>query len=449
MLVKANSFADFMPHERVIDNPYIGFKSFQHYDGEHLFDESIPGWKTELHPFFEEAEYVEVKSGYHPKCTIAYFRLCWINYEPQDGKYNDELVSSILEKAQKKGQSVFLRLMPHTARGADIPSWLAAQIPHPTRAQNDEEYEHRNEPWCHIKESPTHPMFYERFAQAIKHLGETFDNHPALFAVDISLVGSWGEGHCSDKVEKKHILQLADAYLDGFKTTQLLCQTANADLLEYFNSKRNVGIRADCLGDPWWHMNRFYPYIFAKNKDLWKHSHISFEVGYTLNTWLNNGWDINEIIEQSLKWHISSFNAKFRPCPDEWKPIIDRWLCKMGYRFALRNIKYPNRVSPGDNAQIEFWIENRGVAPIYKPLPFKFILKNENSYYEFDTNIDITSYLPGDNTEELILNIPRDIVPGEYTLSATIGGGDYPVVQFAMECENDGKAFDLVKIKVE
>ncbi len=33
----------------------------------------------------------------------------------------------------------------------------------------------------------------------------------------------------------------------------------------------------------------------------------------------DKGWDIDYIIDQSLKWHISSFNAKSSAVPAEWK----------------------------------------------------------------------------------------------------------------------------------
>ena len=34
------------------------------------------------------------------------------------------------------------------------------------------------------------------------------------------------------------------------------------------------------------------------------------EVCWVMQHWLDKGWDVNYIIDQSLKWHISSFNGK-------------------------------------------------------------------------------------------------------------------------------------------
>ena len=76
-----------------------------------------------------------------------------------------------------------------------------------------------------------------------------------------------------------------------------------------------------------------------------------------MQTWKEKGWDVDYIIDQSLKWHISSFNAKSSPVPVEWKPQVDRWLKKMGYRFVLRKFTYPNEISSSGQLAFTSWWE--------------------------------------------------------------------------------------------
>jgi hypothetical protein len=62
--------------------------------------------------------------------------------------------------------------------------------------------------------------------------------------------------------------------------------------------------------------------------------------------WKDMGWDVDYIINESLKWHISSFNGKSSVVPKEWWPQVNRWLKKMGYRFVLRKFTYSAAVKP-------------------------------------------------------------------------------------------------------
>lgn len=57
-------------------------------------------------------------------------------------------------------------------------------------------------------------------------------------------------------------------------------------------------------------------------QDAWKKAHVSFEICGTFPSWKeNHGYgpdEVKYIIDQSLKWHISSFNAKSSQVPEEW-----------------------------------------------------------------------------------------------------------------------------------
>ena len=138
--------------------------------------------------------------------------------------------------------------------------------------------------------------------------------------------------------------------------------------------------------------------------------------------------------------HISSINAKYSPIPWEWKEKIDGWLKKMGYRFAVRMVEYPEKASAGDEISILLWIENVGVAPLYNALPFTLRLENEKKQVVFDTEIDARKWMPGDTIENLEITLPEELPQGTYSLSYRLGGGNLPVVQFATDtsCSEDG-----------
>jgi hypothetical protein len=136
--------------------------------------------------------------------------------------------------------------------------------------------------------------------------------------------------------------------------------------------------------------------------------------------WKNQGWDVNYIIQQSLKWHISSFNNKSSAVPEDWWPQVNEWLKKMGYRFVLRKFTYPPVLPPQGKLAFTSWWENKGVAPCYKEFPFALRLKNSNRTEVFLTDADIRNWLPGDVVYDNAVFIPADMPPGDYEVEIGI-----------------------------
>ena len=413
----------------VLNNPYIGFTSFQHFRNDPLFSDCGPkgGWMKERYPVYAWVEQNGREQGYYPETEIAYFRVLWKDFEVADGEYNFALIDDIFKKARECNQSVMLRLMPHNRpENEDVPDWLftLASIPR-------------------VKErggkSPTHPIFLERFAKAIEVLGNRYDSEANFYAMDISLVGPWGEGMGFEDYPEKDLKGLVDAYTHTFKRTNLLGQICSPELVNYANLTKPVGFRADGLGEEN-HMGTYFPKNIFRMKDVWQKAPVSFESFYYLNEWKVQGWDIDEIIDQTLKWHISSINGKSSAVPIEWKDKIDKWLKKMGYRFSIRLVEYPDSAKQGDVLQIVMWIENSGCAPLYNSLPFSLRLKNQDYEIYSNSESNVTEWMPGDTIVKYEIQIPEQAPDGIYYLECRLGGGEYPVVKFAMDAplKDDG-----------
>ena len=430
----------------VIYNPYIGFTSFNHFRGEKLYSDCITNVTTgvatcetenyECYPVPEGVEEKGREQGYYPDTTVAYIRILWKEFEPKRGEYNYAVIEDILSKAKSKGQTVMFRLMPHsTCERDDVPDWLKDIMPCPKRPDG-----------MRVKDSPTDPRYLHLFGQAIEKLGERFDKNETLDCVDVSLGGAWGEGHQSFSEECEKALM--DIYVRVFPNTKLLGQCGNPNMLNYIYEKRPIGWRSDGTGNPK-HTHIWFPSYFCKVKNQhWKTAPISFESYWWISEWYRQGWDIDEIIEFTLSHHISTFNTKSFPIQYEWKEKIEYWLMKMGYRFYLKEVEYPESVKRGELFEILLKIENKGVAPIYNKLPLKVRLYNEKDCFEIVTDIDITKWLPGIHAEKIRMEVPKGFFNGVYNLAVTIGGGDYPIVQLASDIEFDGVWHKLGDIKV-
>ena len=219
-------------------------------------------------------------------------------------------------------------------------------------------------------------------------------------------------------------------------------------MLNYLYEKRPIGWRSDGTGNPK-HTHIWFPSSFPKIKnEHWKTAPISFESYWWISEWYRQGWDIDEIIDFTLSHHISTFNTKSFPIQYEWKEKIEYWLTKMGYRFVIREVEYPENVKAGETVQISLKIENVGVAPIYNKLPLKLRIKGEMTQ-EYVSEVDITKWLPDTYMEMIEIAFPANMPKGEYELSVAIGGGKYPVVRLATETEFDGEYHHLTTLEIQ
>ncbi|MBQ8685375.1 MAG: DUF4832 domain-containing protein [Clostridia bacterium] len=436
----------FQPLKGPIDNPYIGFTSFNHFRGEALYSDCIAGKSVgtetenfECYPVPQGVEEKGREQGYHPDTTVAYIRILWKSFEPEQGRYDYAFIQSILDKAREKGQTLMFRLMPHsTCARDDVPDWLKKIMPCPERPDG-----------MRVKDSPTDGRYLQFFAKAIEKLGARFDRDETLDCVDVCLPGAWGEGYKLENYPQEDIEMLMDTFVKAFPNTKLLGQVASSLMINHIGKSRPIGVRGDGTGDPY-HMNEYFPRVFnSLEKENWKTAPVSFESYWWVSEWYRQGWDIDDIIEKTLGWHISTFNTKSFPIPYELKDKMEYWLEKMGYRFVVRALVLPESVRAGDTLSLRFTIENRGVAPIYNKLPFTVTLTGKEGALEAQTDVDITNWLPGGKTEEVKLRLPKAMAAGEYKIYCSIGGGEKPTVKLAMQTENDGKNYYLTTIEVE
>lgn len=419
--------------------------SFQHFRGEKMYSDIVvreeanrtETERVECYPTSPDAEENGRDEGYYPDTSVVYIRVLWKEFEPKRGEYNYSFVENILNEARAHSQTLIFRLMAHSTRACDdVPDWLKELIPCPERPDGKR-----------VKDSPTDPLFLELFLQAVHHFGERFDSDPTLDAIDISLPGAWGEGYKLDLYPADVFERIMDTYTAVFKNTQLMTQLSRPNLIRYAKETAglNVGWRGDGLGDPH-HIYEFYPEKVEAISDNWKIAPVSFESFWWLCEWKRQGWSIDEIIEKTLEWHISSMNAKSMPAPMEWKDKIDYWVSKMGYHFSFNYLKYEAEVSSSCDTELELSVSNVGVAPIYKNHPLKVRLASDDKEYVFDTGVDVRSWLPGEHIEKIAL--PTKGLPiGKYKVEVGIITDD-ATVYFATDAVRHEKYYTLAEMNV-
>jgi hypothetical protein len=192
-----------------------------------------------------------------------------------------------------------------------------------------------------------------------------------------------------------------------------------------YGTSRGAGWRLDCLGDlrmksddpdfqP--EMLDIYPQQVVRSgiQDVWQKRPVSLEVCGTVSEWKKDHFDLNYILEQALRWHVTSVNLKSSPIPPDWKTDFDSFERKIGYRFVLRRLEYAKTVVAGAMLPVHMWWLNAGVAPAYTNYPLAVQLRSAKDSAVLKVPADVRKWLPGDAIFDGTLFVPDTLPEGIY-----------------------------------
>lgn len=428
--------------DELLENPGIGFIAAPGLMEPEGVIHDNRGNPVEKYKFTDNS-----RTWNHPDSRITYCGVQWKDLEVEKGRYRWDILEKKLDEAKALGCTAIVRCSPYAlAEEDDIPDWFRREC------REKPEF-----PFWRV--DPLHSPYVTYWSEFISEFAQHFDGHPVISSVDMALVGAWGEGGGTEFLEEESIRQMVGAYIDNFKITPLQALLHDPKSVKIIRErKENIGFRVDCLGDmggfhqeEWSHMLDFYPENICnfEMEAAWKKAPVVFEACWHMNDWYLQGWDIDYIVEESLKWHISSFNSKGTTVPEPWKESVKRWLNKMGYRFELRKLMYNPVVKKGEGLRVRGLWANTGVAPIYHKYPLVVRLKNEKEVISLTSKTDIRSWLPDMDIlweEEFALEGKA----GEYSLEIGIETGipELGNIKLAIEGLKEGY-YCLGKIIVE
>ena len=396
---------------QVLLNPGMGIQTFQRYNGDAL--NSGVEWSEEgplqiLKPPPRPPDF--------PASTVAYCRWFWEMLEPKQGELHWEIIDLALREARRHGQRLAIRIMPYDAKHP-LPTWYRESGARRANSVSSKDAA----VW---QPDFSDPLYFRYWGRVILEAGKRYDDHPDLDSVDISTVGYWGEGWSDYMPEFAIQRKLIDLYLGAFRKTPLLMNFDQAQALSYGTS-HGTGWRFDCLGDMrkgWAHMLDFYPEQIARAGigDVWRSAPVSMESCGVPEYWFRQGWDVRYILNEALRWHVSTLNVKSSTIPPAFKSDFEDFQRKMGYRFALRRAEWLPQVQAGASIHLSTWWVNEGVAPLYRPfvLAFRFLSAQGTAIVRTDT--DLRKWLPGDAVFDGPLFAPADLPSGEYNLAIAI-----------------------------
>lgn len=389
----------------VLVNPGMGITTFQRFNGQTPnppYSWSERGPVTELHDSTSRPDF--------PDTSIAYLRWYWSTLEPEQGHFRWDIIDRALVEAQAHGQRLAIRLMPYSDKDP-LPEWYRNSGARRANQPSDKD----GAIW---QPDFSDPLYLKDWGEVVAAAGRRYDGNPTLDSVDISSVGYWGEGWSDYMPAFQFQKPLIDIWLEAFPHTKLLMNFDQPEALAY-GTQHGAGWRLDCWGDmkvPGGEMLDQYPEEVARTgiQDVWQRSPVSLETCYTPAGWLKDGYDLQYILNQALRWHVTSVNIKSSPIPRQWEAQFEDFERHMGYRFILRRLEYPTQVTPGSMMPMHMWWFNAGVAPIYRNYVLALQLWSDHQQAVIHVPADVTRWLPGDSVVDESLYVPPGLTPGTY-----------------------------------
>lgn len=309
-----------------------------------------------------------------PGLSVVYLRIPWSYLEPEEGRFNWNVLDTPAQRWVALGKQVAFRITcSESWMEWATPEWVHAAGAKgvrftPGKARKDGPY------W-----EPDYgdPVFLEKLEDFLKAFGRRYDGNPNVAFVDVGTYGVWGEGHTHAStgidypldIKKHHI----DLHVKYFPNTQLAISDDFAGhdapgehfpITDYALSK-GITLRDDsiCVQPPprsWYHdgMARLFAPHFPV---VIEHEHYG-------GSKARGAWGDGSLLLKSVEDYRASYMSIHwwpRVELEENRELIDRINRRMGYRLQPREVAWPDTIAMGASFTIASTWANAGVAPCY------------------------------------------------------------------------------------
>jgi hypothetical protein len=317
------------------------------------------------------------------------------------------------------------------------------------------------------------PAFQERLRRLAEKLGKAWDDDPRIFAVQMGLIGYWGEHHNpAPTVAQRRML--TEVFQQAFKNKPVQVRHTNAEFMQ-----GGFGIYYDTFGTitrepPNGPRDQFPMAATNVYPDIWKRGLIEGEVEYnwqrdreTSKPLETFGLTPSEtmtvpayrkyMLDKIRRYHASYLG--WISDYDDSKPDVVAGAGELqkafGYRLVLESASYPLAVPPGGDLPVKLTVRNTGSAPFYLDWPVGVALLDPATKKPVWSGtldgVDIRQWMPGEDWDsaefayrrpaaphrsEGRATLPPDIAPGSYIVALAIldrQGGMVPSARFAIE----------------
>jgi hypothetical protein len=391
---------------------------------------------------------------------VAYFRLNWGDVEPVEGECQWQRIDQSLRAWAKREVRIAFRIMTTNAHSRGYycsPKWLFD-----AGCRSYEYTEGGSDPTSggarikRIEPDYGDPLFLQKHGQFIKALAGRYDGNPQIEFIDIGSYGIWGEWHTKHPQPWAIRRQIIDMYLEGFRKTQLVSMSDDAEALAY-TLAHGTGFRRDGVGSPWHEANWIGSKKYAAVQgfaDHWKRAPAVFEWYGDYDYLMRRGWSFDRALEFMAANHVTLINDNVGKVPAEQMPKLERLARLAGYRFVLREVAHSRVARRGETLNIRMKWSNVGVGKLYRRYPLALYLLDSTGAVacrEIQGQVDPTRWLPGEFTVAGLLKVPASLSPGRYTLGMALvdPATEKPAIRLASDAAQIDRLYRLTSVNVE
>lgn len=395
-----------------------------------------------------------------PGMDHIYIRLSWAYLEPQEGKFNWEIIDSIINKWKQHGLGYSFRISCKETSTDRIeqqfatPKWVM-------QAGAEGGYYRSGEtvgddgPW---EPNFDDPVYLDKLDHFLAAFAERYDGAPGLRYIDVGSIGDWGEGHTHSGSRKSYNLEQRkkhiDLYAKYFKKSQLIVtddfvygtpdMQERKELHEYVISK-GLSYRDDSILVDWYitansdtytvRSPEYFDAVYQKTPTVFELEHYSGvkrqgnwipRPGSSLDKFGKSklGADYFRGALELLHATYIGYHGDAHDWLNENPELTDELLNKCGYWYFINKIETPDVLRIGQSNKIRILWENKGVAPAY--YPYKIMLRLQAVSVEtFELDAANLQWLPGQTAMvNYDINLPKSCIPGEYTLKLKLYSPD-------------------------
>ena len=227
-----------------------------------------------------------------------------------------------------------------------------------------------------------HPQMALQMTELITALAARYDGHPRISAIQVGLLGLWGEWHqsgCAQNAPAAAIkASVRDAYAAAFSRTPLQTRYArNPDALgvefgfheDYFPSFTALCSRFSpamprCSSGGDWNLEWAMANVTPGSRDNWRSAPISGESPFSdqKNTWTARTADVLSLLRD---YHFSFLGPAGKHQESGHTSAMNQIRAGLGYRLHADRVSLPDSLVPGQPFNLEVELANSGVAPLY------------------------------------------------------------------------------------
>lgn len=277
-----------------------------------------------------------------------------------------------------------------------------------------------------------HPAMITQLVQFIQAFAARYDGDPRITAVQVGLLGLWGEWHqsgCDARAPSNAVkIAVREAYKTYFTNTPIQIRAPrDPDSIgtpfgfheDYFPS-----YTAPCIyGFPYcsdtgdWNLHYCYQHVNPAAATNWTLNPISGESPRTnqKRTWSNDWADVMTVIRD---YHFSFLGPAGG---HEWNgnhAKLNSMKRLLGYNYHIVRVDWPETNSLAIPIVVTVALTNSGAAPCYHPFRVELALcaSNGTPLARFSLTNDLRRLLPGLHLEWTAQIFPTNLVPGTYSL---------------------------------